>query len=64
MDESIERLANALSHSNPVAMAEMKKIFWKGTEHWETLLHERARISGRLILSSAAKSAITKIKSK
>ena len=30
MDESISKLANILMHSNPEAMAEMKKIFWKG----------------------------------
>jgi len=62
MDESIERLANALSHSNPVAMAEMKKIFWKGTEDWDHLLSDRAAISGKLILSEYTKMAIQKFK--
>ena len=38
MDESIRRLSNVLVHSSPEAMAEMKKIFWKGTEHWDKLL--------------------------
>jgi enoyl-CoA hydratase/carnithine racemase len=64
MDESIERLANVLSHSNPVAMAEMKKIFWKGTEHWDTLLFERAAISGRLVISEFTQNAIAKFKQK
>ena len=64
MDESVKRLANNLSHSNPNAMAEMKKIFWAGTEHWDVLLHERALISGKLILSNFSKEAITKFKSK
>jgi methylglutaconyl-CoA hydratase len=62
MDESILRLATALSHSSPEAMAEMKKIFWKGTEHWDELLIERAKISGRLVLSSFTKNAIEKFK--
>jgi methylglutaconyl-CoA hydratase len=62
MDDSIHRLSFALSHSNPEAMAEMKKIFWKGTEHWDHLLIERARISGRLVLSEFTKSAIEKFK--
>ncbi|MEI9933520.1 MAG: enoyl-CoA hydratase/isomerase family protein [Ferruginibacter sp.] len=60
MDESIFRLANHLMHYNPEAMAEMKKTFWKGTEHWDELLKERAAISGRLILSSYSKLAIEK----
>jgi len=58
MDESLYRLATYLSHSNPDAMAEMKKIFWKGTEHWDELLKERAAISGKLVLSEFTKKAI------
>ena len=64
MDESIRRLADTLSHSNPDTMAEMKKIFWKGTEHWDHLLIDRAKISGRLILSEFTKNAIEKFKTK
>lgn len=64
MDESIQRLADTLAHSSPEAMAEMKKIFWKGTEHWDSLLMERAAISGKLVLSDFTKNAIQKFKSK
>jgi methylglutaconyl-CoA hydratase len=64
MDESIRRLADNLTHSSPEAMAEMKKIFWSGTEHWERLLLERAAISGKLILGSFSREAITKFKKK
>ncbi len=64
MDESVAKLSNALVHSSPEAMTEMKKIFWKGTEHWDQLLIERAKISGRLVLSSFTKEAIEKFKRK
>jgi methylglutaconyl-CoA hydratase len=64
MDESIARLADTLMHSSPEAMAEMKKILWKGTEHWDRLLPERAAISGRLVLSDFTKNAIEKFKKK
>jgi methylglutaconyl-CoA hydratase len=64
MDESIHRLANVLMHSSPEAMAEMKKMFWKGTEQWDKLLIERAAISGRLVLSDFTKKAIEKFKKK
>ena len=64
MDEAVYRLANTLTHSNPEAMAEMKKIFWKGTEDWDTLLKERAAISGRLVLSEFTRKAIASFKSK
>jgi methylglutaconyl-CoA hydratase len=63
MDVAVTRLANTLSQSNPEAMAEMKKIFWKGTEHWNELLKERAAISGKLVLSEFTKNAINKFKS-
>lgn len=64
MDEAIRRLTGTLVHSSPEAMAEMKKIFWKGTEHWDKLLPERAAISGRLVLSDFTKHAIEKFKAK
>jgi methylglutaconyl-CoA hydratase len=64
MDESIQRLSNTLAHSSPQAMAEMKKVFWKGTEHWDELLKERAAISGRLVLSEFTKKAIEQFKAK
>jgi methylglutaconyl-CoA hydratase len=64
MDESISRLAAALSHANPEAVAEMKKMLWKGTEHWDTLLIERAAISGKLVLSEFSKKAIEHFRAK
>ena len=64
MDEAVFRLADTLAHSSPEAMAEMKKMFWKGTEHWDSLLNERAAISGRLVLSSFTKNAIEKFKAR
>ena len=64
MDDSIERLSTTLSQSNPEAMKELKKIFWRGTEHWDELLKERAAISGRLILSDHSQKFIEKFSKK
>lgn len=64
MDEAVYRLANTLAHASPEAMAEMKKSFWAGTEHWDTLLKERAAISGKLVLSEFTRNAIDKFKTK
>jgi methylglutaconyl-CoA hydratase len=64
LDEAVSKLAFTLSHYSPQAMHEMKKIFWKGTEQWDTLLLERAAISGRLILSEHSKTAIANFKKK
>ena len=64
MEESIQCLASSLLHSNPQAMAELKKVLWQGTEHWDNLLCERAIISGRLVLSNFTKDYIQKFKEK
>lgn len=64
MDESIAKLTATLSRSNPEAMAEMKKIFWRGTENWDILLEERAAISGRLVVSEFTRNAIAAFKNK
>ena len=64
MDESIRRLADSLAHANPEAMELMKETFWKGTDHWDRLLIERAAISGRLVLSEFSRAAIRKFKGK
>ena len=62
MDAAINALAGTLAASNPEAMAEMKRMFWEGTEHWESLLASRARISGRLVLSRFTREAIAKFR--
>lgn len=64
MDEAVATLAGKLNKSNPEAMKMLKQIFWEGTENWDTLLAERAEISGKLILTDYAKNAINKFKSK
>lgn len=64
MDESIHRLANELAHANPEALSELKKTLWEGTKDWDTILHQRAAISGKLVLSPFAKTALEKLKKK
>lgn len=64
VDEAIEKLCTKLTNSSPEAMAELKKVFWEGTEDWDQLLIDRAAISGRLVLSEFTMNAIQKFKSK
>ena len=62
MDEAIQTLAAKLSKSNPAAMLALKKIFWEGTDDWDTLLVDRAAISGTLVLSDFTREAIQAFK--
>jgi methylglutaconyl-CoA hydratase len=64
MDEAISSLAARLCRSSPQAMANLKKIFWHGTEHWDNLLAERASVSGRLVISEFTTNAIASFKAK
>ncbi len=64
VDDAVKNLAEKLAHSSPEAMSQLKKTFWHGTENWDTLLSERAAISGRLILSEFTKNAINKFKAR
>ena len=64
MDVEVGKLASTLSKYNPEAMEGLKKIMWQGTEHWDTLLMERAVSSGTLVLSDFTKNAIEKFKTK
>lgn len=64
MDKGIHALAQKLATSNPEAMMMLKKIMWEGTENWDTLLVERAAMSGTLVLSEFTVNAINKFKAK
>ena len=64
MDQAVMELADKLIVSNPESMAQMKKMFWQGTDHWDELLAERAQISGNLVTSDFTKSFISQFKSK
>ncbi|MBA3985507.1 MAG: enoyl-CoA hydratase/isomerase family protein, partial [Flavobacteriales bacterium] len=62
LDGAVKILAENLCTYNPDAMQEMKKVFWTGTENWDELLKERAKISGRLVLSAFTKKVLDKYK--
>lgn len=62
LDKEVDLLAQKLASYNPDALSEMKKALWEGTENWNTLLAQRAAISGELVLSDFTKKALTKFK--
>lgn len=63
LDAALITFTQNLSTYNILALAELKKIFWQNTSHWQTLLLERAAISGKLALSDETKQALKKLKS-
>lgn len=63
LDAEVDVLAETLSKSNPEAMRQLKQIFWKDCQNWDTLLAERAAISGELVLSDFTRASIAAFKS-
>ncbi|ABQ03633.1 enoyl-CoA hydratase/isomerase family protein [Flavobacterium johnsoniae] len=62
LDAEVENFAQKLSSYNPESLKEMKKIIWEGTEQWESLLFERAAITGKLVLSDFSRNALLQFK--
>lgn len=62
LDKELEIFASKLASYNPEALSEMKKVLWEGTENWDTLLYERASISGKLVLSDFSRNALNQFK--
>ncbi|MCB2408377.1 enoyl-CoA hydratase/isomerase family protein [Hymenobacter lucidus] len=64
LDLAVQTFAEKLATYNPEALTELKQVCWQGTEHWDTLLPERAAISGRLVLSEFTRAAIAQFKNR
>ena len=62
LDDAVKKLAEKLSSYNPEALTEMKKVLWENTNHWDTLLIERAKISGKLVLSKFTKKTLKRFR--
>ena len=62
MDTAIQTLAEKLVASNPDSMRGLKQVMWEGENHWDSLLLERAAMSGTRVLSEFAKKTLKKLK--
>ena len=64
LDEAVKELSDKLCGYNPEAVKHMKQMFWLGTEDWDELLKQRAKISGELVLSKFTKEQLARFKDK
>ena len=62
LDREITAFAHKVASYNPQALSAMKKVIWEGTENWDTLLYERAEISGKLVLLDFSRTALHQLK--
>jgi len=61
LESVVPKFAARLAALSPAAVAALKTAFNEGTEQWDTLLFERAAVSGRLVLTDFARRAIEAI---
>ena len=64
LEEAVTQHANRLAAYTPQALAELKKVLWKGTEDWDNLLEHNAAVSGGLVLSERTQQTLHQLKSK
>lgn len=64
MDSVLPAFAHRLVGMNPEAIAQLKRVLWEGTNHWDTLLYDRAAISGKLAMSDYTARALSQLESR
>ena len=60
MDKDLEIFAPRLASYAPEALTALKSILWEGTEHWATLLPQRAAQTGKLAMGTQTRQALEK----
>ena len=50
LNKKVNETAERISAYSPTAVKSLKKLHWKNTDHWETLLPKNAEITARLVL--------------
>ena len=61
LDQAVDARVRGLASCSPDAMAQLKRVFWEGTEGWDELLARRAAMSGSLVLTEPAREAIARV---
>ena len=64
LDQHVAVMAQQLAAYGPESMRRMKEVFWEGTSHWETLLRQRAAVSGALLRSDFAQNSLSGVLAK
>jgi methylglutaconyl-CoA hydratase len=62
LDSAYEGFVLQLAKANPEATRLIKSTLWRDTDGWDTLLDERAAMSGKLVLSDHTRRAIEAFK--
>ena len=58
LQQTVNEKANKLAAYAPKACLELRKLHWKDTQNWESLLPENAKITAKLSLSDFSQNII------
>ncbi|HSR61219.1 MAG TPA: enoyl-CoA hydratase/isomerase family protein [Robiginitalea sp.] len=64
LEREAEFFASRLASYSAEGLSLLKKALWEGTDHWETLLPERAGMTGKLALSQSTQETLRRFKEK
>lgn len=64
MNEAVQQFCQRMSTYNPAVLTALKEMFWHNTQHWDSVLYERAVISGKLALKKEAKASLAAFKNR
>lgn len=64
LDAYLETFLDRFRDYSPSALTQLKNIFWEGTDNWPALMESRAILSGELVLSNHAQSAIASVRNR
>ncbi|MFM1879493.1 MAG: hypothetical protein RLZZ241_2359 [Bacteroidota bacterium] len=64
LDLQAHSFATQLATYTAASLQSLKSALWENTEHWETLLFERAALTGKLALSETTQNILKKFKEK
>ena len=58
LKKNVTETALRLASYAPEAVKNLRKLHWKETDHWETLLPQNAEITAKLVLEEATQNIL------
>src|SRR6056300_78146 len=58
LDQNVMETAHRLARYAPKAIKNLRKLHWKDTDHWKTLLPKNAEITAKLVLEEATQNIL------
>ncbi len=61
LNKKVYKITKRISSYSPNAVKNLKKLYWKNTDHWDALLTKNAEITARLVLEETAQKILKEL---